>query len=442
MSSLIEDRLRDALVARAEQVTPEDLRPLSLAAAPERGHRASAVLAGLAAAAAVAAVVSVPFLGDHGAPEPAEPTPTPTSTPSSSPDDVDQSLTELDADLDGDGERDRIWLDGDLLKVTGSSGTSIEAPFVDGGRLLLPVTDSGTTNPLIVALAPAGSDVLGLTVTFREDAIVVDEAPAAVADGPGRVVWVDDIGALMVGQYDPAVPEDQRVLVTTTGYGAKRNGRLVEYGAGDLCWDRRVDDTPVSCEQLEPEDADPSLMFPRVETGSAIGEVSSMFDGEFEKAELVRRPSGALELEVTWDGVLNRAVLPEGPTATLLDTTLRGGGGDMPAFVVAQDFGENVNYTVVSWFEGRFQAIPTADEGGWLGTGYYGNEGEGYQRTWLSQTNILWTARQFSPEEPERYELVRWSDEIGPSLVPVDQGEVCLDIEAGTKLPDATCGAP
>ena len=59
MSTLMEDRLAAALRARAEQVQPEDLRPVDVPVRPlrdSRRPRRTAVLAGLAAAACAAAV--------------------------------------------------------------------------------------------------------------------------------------------------------------------------------------------------------------------------------------------------------------------------------------------------------------------------------------------------------------------------------------------------
>ena len=101
MSNLMEERLRDALAARADQVTPEDLGPLVVPAAAGRSRR-TAVLAGLAAAAVVAAVVGVPLLGqDPGAPAPGPAEPSPSPTPSV----VEQGRAEVRTDLDGDGER-------------------------------------------------------------------------------------------------------------------------------------------------------------------------------------------------------------------------------------------------------------------------------------------------------------------------------------------------
>jgi hypothetical protein len=288
-----------------------------------------------------------------------------------------------------------------------------------------------------VAVPPAGDGSAATTVTYRGGILTVGEAPASLVQRPGSPVWVDDIGALMIGEFDPGVPEDQRVLVAATAYRATRDGTLVEHGAGDLCWDRATHAYPVPCDQLPAQDADPSLMFPMMEGGVGVGEVSPVFDGRYERAELVRGSGGAVELVLTWDGIEHRALVGEGGGWTLEGTVV--GGVEMPAFLVSQRTGENTSYAVVARYDGELQSIPTADEGGWLGTGFIDDSGQVYQRTWLSRTNVLWTARRLSPDEPNRYDLVRWSDELGPTLVPMDQGEVCLDLDAGRKLPDAAC---
>ncbi|RYU08423.1 hypothetical protein [Nocardioides iriomotensis] len=435
----IEERLTAALHARADQVTHDDLTTL-LVPRPHRSPRPrrAAVTAVAVAAAAAAVVIALPLVGgDGGGGEEPQPAPAPTPTPSL----VQQGRDEVLLDVDGDGEPDRAYLEDGELRLVASTGTQVGVPVPDGSVLLPAVTDAGTENPLAVAVPPAGEGV-GAFFTFTDDTLVAEDLPESLAFAPGSTVWVDDIGALMIGEYDVDVPGDQRVAVTATVYRAARNGKLVEYGAGDLCWDRVADAHPLPCDQLPAERADPSLMFPTVETGSGVGETSGRFDGEYDRAEIVRRPSGALELVVTWDGVEHRTPLAEGDDVTLLDAGMVGGEADMPTFVVAQDYGRNTSYTVVAWWDGRYQAIPTADEGGWLGTGFVDDAGQVYQRTWLSQQGVLWTAHRIDPDVPDRYDLVRWSDRIGPTLVPVDQGEVCLDLDAGRKLADDACSAP
>ena len=435
MSNLMEERLRDALAARADQVTPEDLGPLVVPAAAGRSRR-TAVLAGLAAAAVVAAVVGVPLLGqDPGAPAPGPADPSPSPTPSV----VKQGRAEVRTDLDGDGEDDRAWVEGGTLRVEVSSGTSVEVPVVAGARILPPVTDAGTRNPMLVAVPPAASGGRGTTVTYRAGGLVVDDAPESLALAPGRTVWVDDIGALLVGDFDVDVPENQRVLVEATTYRAVRNGNLVEHGAGHLCWDRVTNALPVSCEQLPAQDADPSLMFPVVEQRSAVGESHAIFDGEYENAVLERRGDG-YALVFTWDGMQSQAAVPGGGTPELLGGAI-GSSLEAPALVVAQESGDITMMTVFAPTSRGFRALdvedgrllvdrPSADEGAVPA-----------QRVWMSQQSGLWSAQQVSPEEePDLYRVTRWTVD-DTVLVPDDQGFACLDFTAGRRLPDETCGA-
>lgn len=136
MSHLLEERLAAALDARADQVTPEDLRPLEVPL-PPRGHRTTAVL--LLAAAASAAVLATPFVfdgltGSAPAPGPAvspsaaasaseapsgAATPSPTPSPAQKPDDAPiptegigpfRVVDGQSADLDGDGLADLVRL--------------------------------------------------------------------------------------------------------------------------------------------------------------------------------------------------------------------------------------------------------------------------------------------------------------------------------------------
>lgn len=431
MSNLLEDRLRDALAARADQVTPDDLGPL-VVPAPRRSRRTAvgAGLAGLAAAAAVAAVVAVPFGGDGSTdrePAPADPTPSPTV--------VEQGRAEVLVDLDGDGVDDRAWVEGGTLRVEVSSGTSVEVPVGAGTRILPPVTDAGTPNPMVVAVRPATSGGRGTTVTYRAGGLVVDDAPESLAVAPDRTVWVDDIGALMVGVYDAEVPADQRVLVAATAYRAVRNGNLVEHGAGDLCWDRVRDAYPLSCDQLPQQDADPSQMFPVIQERYPVGEPHGDFAGRYD--HVVLRPAGErFELHYTWDAVKTIAPVPTEAAPELLGGAISS-SLDAPAFVVAYPDGDATAMSVFApTSDLGFRVLETQD-GRFLGDS---TTGRLEQRTWMSQASGLWTAQQVSPDEPDLYSVTCWSVEDNV-LVADDQGQACLDLSLGRRLPDETCGA-
>jgi hypothetical protein len=428
----VEERLTAALHARADLVTHDDLTAL-LVPHPRRSRRRAVLAATGVAAAVVAVAVALPLVGGDRGGEELMPAPAPEPTPS-----VEQGRAAVVTDMNGDGEDDRVRVQGDRLVLTLSTGTAGAASgAVPGSVLLPPVTDAGTKRPLVVALPPAGSDRPAMTATFRAEGLVFDEAPPSLAVGPGRTVWVDEIGALMLGAYDADVPESQRVSVSATAYHAGRTGELVEHGAGDLCWDRITHAYPVQCEQLPPEDADASLMFPVVEERYPVGTSHGSFDGEYENVVL-RRTGDGYEIVYTWDGIVSRAPVAPGGVPELMGSAI-GSSLDAPALVVAQESGDGTAMTVFAPTTEGFRALDV--EGG----RFLGNDaGDGpdhlAQRTWMSQQSGLWTARPVSEDEPDLIEVTRWSVD-DTRLVADDQGRACLDLVTNRRLPDATCGA-
>jgi hypothetical protein len=427
----IEERLTAALHARADQVTPEDLTPL-LVPAPRRSRR-TVVAAAVLAAAAVSAVVALPLLDDvpnddRPAPPASSLTPTPSPEPA-------QGRSEVRTDLDGDGKRDRAWIEDGQVRVRYTTGTGVDAQVEVGSLLLPPVTDAGTRHPIVVAVPPADSDRRATTVTFADD-IRVRQAPASLALGPGRTVWVDEIGALMLGEYDANLPQNQRVPVAAAAYRAKRDGELVEYSAGDLCWDRTTHETPVDCQVLPHQDADPSLMFPMVEERYPVDVSHGSFDGPYDDIVLERTRDG-FELSYTWDTVESRAPVPADSDPELLGSAISS-SMDAPAVVVAYAEGESERMSVYAPTSEGFRALDVE------GDRFLGNaEGDSpdhlAQRTWMSLVSGLWSASQVSEDEPNRYLVTRWTVD-DTVLRADDQGYACLDPERGRKLPDESCG--
>lgn len=425
----IEQRLTEALAARADQVSTEDLTTL-LVPAPRRPRR-TAVVASLVAAAAVAAVLAVPLL--RGEPTDQRPAP---AVPSPSPSLADgQGRGEVRADLDGDGADDVARIVDDELRVALASGPTASFPITPGSRVLPPAGDVGTRHPVVVVVPPAGSTGDELVVVWQGGTIATLGGAGLVDDGRGRTVWVDDIGMLHTAEYDPDLPAEQRVHVEVTSYWVE-NGELLGTPAGSMCWDRRTHAYPVSCEQLPAQDADPSLMFPMVEERLGVGEHFPEYDGQYNDAVLERHGDGA-ELVFTWDAVEHRAAVPAGAAPELVDAAIAS-SVDAPAFVVAQEAGETTTMTVFAPSRRGFGPVPTQD-GSFLGDRPAGADGEPAQRTWVAESSALWTARQVSGDEPSRYTVVRWREE-GGVLVPDDQGEACLDLDAGRRLSDASCG--
>ena len=424
----VEERLVAALHARADQLTPEDLTPIAVPKA--RRSRRPVLLAAAAAAAVVAAVVAVPLIGDGSREVRPAPAPKQTSDPTPA-----QGTRSLTVDVDGDGRQDRVRLEDGGISVALEGGTGGGANVAPGSVLLPPVTDAGTENPLVVALPQAGSDEPATTVTYQDDTLVFDQAPESLAVGPGRTVWVDDIGALMLGEYDASAPDDMRVSVTATAYRTQRGG-LVEFGAGDLCWDRTTHETPVDCELLPHQDADPSLMFPIVEERYPVGTSHGSFDGRYDNIVLERTRDG-FEVSYTWDGIESRAPVPPGPEPELMGSATAS-SLDAPAVVVAQESGDSTAMTVYAPTSNGFRALDVE------GDRFLGNSpGDApdflSQRTWMSQQSGLWTASQMSEDEPTRYEVTHWTTD-DTRLVADRQGEACLDLDRGRKLPDESCG--
>lgn len=169
MSSRIEDRLAAALEARADLVTPEDLRPVAVPPVRSRAPRAAVLLL---AAAAVSAAVAAPFAlhGRTGSAPPPGPAGSPSAVESSqgaTPTGPTEPRTIRDlrpvqgpdtvrADLDGDGRRDlvRLTVKPDVgnapgtvvrVEITGQPGNPMETYLSSarGPERLLQVVELG-----------------------------------------------------------------------------------------------------------------------------------------------------------------------------------------------------------------------------------------------------------------------------------------------------------
>lgn len=204
MSSDLEQRLAEALEARASQVGPEDLAPRALPA-PERRGPTRPVWVGLAAAACLAVVgagVVVPRLL-------ADPDAAPPVSRPDSPSDVgrDWNLIEgvsSDVDLDGDGERDDVTVRGEPDDDF-AGRTRIEVAL-SGGGTAYGVVELGSTlstySPRGADLDDDGADEMVLTVDvgdtttrplvldLRDDVLVEVEQPL----GDGTPLTAGPIG--------------------------------------------------------------------------------------------------------------------------------------------------------------------------------------------------------------------------------------------------------
>ena len=276
MSSTIEDRLVAALEARAELVTPQDLRPLEVPATPRRHARAGVLLL---AAAATVAVVATPFVlegggdlspepGPAGPPsvgvsKPAEPEPTkPSDTPTVPADVVVVGRQKADVDGDGRPDRVRLLLQGSDLEnpgdgfvevslATGATGVA-EVPFGYPGPLKPAFDINGDGREQVLLSHTEGGDAAVLLVyTWHEGGLVLTrregDAPLATAlDGQGAAAgyYTGDRGLISWSRLDPVGGSTYQVEEWSWSVDGDR---LVSTPAGKGCVDVTTDDPPQPC---------------------------------------------------------------------------------------------------------------------------------------------------------------------------------------------------
>ncbi|HEX4976368.1 MAG TPA: hypothetical protein VFV40_00755 [Nocardioides sp.] len=453
MSTLMEDRLAAALRARAEQVRPEDLRPvdvpvLSLEAGRTRAarRRRTAVLAGLAAAACTAAVAAPLLLTDAGSeqtPAPAGPTePLPTSS-------TERPLGAAAADVDGDGVEDAATVvrrDGTLvIQVDLASGDRAEAPVragvpgalltagdVGGGpgvELVVPVSDRAYDLPLVYTWL-AGEGLVAATWpdaglegwrpgvpvnrwTVLQDGLRTWEAESV--EGDGRFPYwdwsLDDRGRLRPGpvQLGCAAPEDAPAPCPDKGDDGKGGPDVGPRGdlpallpALEERWMTdpfRFDEEPGGRDHVE-------LQGPLPEQGAAVA-------------------AGQRELVVTRDGVEYRAPLAAGQ-APFLVPQLLAVDGDEPVFLLERFGGDTSLLEMFVLRDAELVPVETSGEV-FLGSGVVDHEGEmTEQRTWVTVHGQVFTAVLLD-HPSRRHRLWRW--DLGPTLVPTDLGVACIDWE-------------
>lgn len=276
MSSTIEDRLVAALDARAELVTPQDLRPLEVPTARHRHARAGVLLL---AAAATVAVVATPFVlkggggvspeqGPAGPPsvgvsKPAEPEPTePSDTPTVPTDAV--LVGRQRADVDGDGRPDRVRLllhsanpddpaEGSVEVTLAAGGTSVaEVPFGYPGPLKPAFDINGDGREQVLLSHTEGGDAAPLLVyTWQESGLVLTrregDAPLAMAlDGQGKAAgyYTDDRGLISWSRLNPVNGSTYQV---EEWKWSVEGDRLVSIPTGKRCVDPTADAPPQPC---------------------------------------------------------------------------------------------------------------------------------------------------------------------------------------------------
>lgn len=277
MSTRTEERLSAALAARAEQVHPEDLRPLVSPAAPRRPWGAYAL-----AAAALAAVVASPFVvedltsGPGPAPAPAtqlpspsvSPTPTTTTQPGHV---VRQRGT---ADVDGDGRPDQVELRyragravriiSARVTVTLATGrvTSAAGGVSDYPHLAAPVDVDGDGRQAVMTTAETGDATIPLVFAYRQGrlqrlAYAYRTPPLdSGVDAEGRWYrwWTTGkVGLFSANTPEPVDPSAKTVrmkvyrwkIVHDFGNGSMLDADVVP--GGTQCYTPSQDETPHAC---------------------------------------------------------------------------------------------------------------------------------------------------------------------------------------------------
>ena len=433
MSTLIEDRLAAALRARAEQVAPEDLRPLEVPETTRRPWRP--VLAGLAAAATVAAV-AVP-LATGGSDEDRPAPPASSSTPSPSPSAVATPFDETsraEGDVDGDGAADLVRTDQEgLVRVDLADGSraELQQPL---GSSIEGLAEMGVPGLAVVVGIDSGDERPAHVLRWVDGALeeVDPEGGDWIGSRAGQTFWVED-QVLYTGTFEG--PLDKQVRVRTRAWEL-RDGRLQSNPMGERCWlPSEKEPHPVSCSSFGSEfDVGPRgdlpALFPAVGRLYKVGETWSL--GGSESVELVGKTGeyveeGDVELVVHVDGIVARADVPAGGPPELLGGRVRT-RGDAPAFVVRQEGGDSMTTTVFTFWNGELIALPQPSDVP-FGNGFREVDGSTpYHLTWLSEEGVLYTAEGIDEATGRsRTHLWRWSDDLGDRLTSEDLGVACLD---------------
>lgn len=456
MSTWMEDRLTAALRARADQVQPEDLRPVDVPVVPlhdRRRRRRTAALAALAVAACAGAVAGPLVLGStdgSGSPDPAGPSePLPTSS-------TERPGSGIAVDVDGDGRTDTARLAEEearaLLVVALGSGDRAVVPVRASAPDATPVTagDLGGTpgEELVVPVSDDPSDLPAVYTWLDGEGLVEATYPESGLQGWQADLalnrWTVDKGRFRTWEDEP-VPGDPRVPFwdwSVDDRARLRPGAMVLgcTAAGSV---------PVACEgpdrwgkdepDLGPRGDLPTLM-PAVEEtlrderffygrGPARGEYAQL-QGDFgEEGGAVAE--GDVELVVTlMDEGPHRIPISAGQSPRLVPAVLLA-PGDAPIFAVQRSGGDTSVLELFTFWNGELiQVEPTGDV--FLGSGIVDHQGElTEQRTWLTPDGSMFTAVLLD-WETRRHQLWRWRDDLdAETIAPTDLGEACIDWETG-----------
>lgn len=439
MSTALEDRLVSALRARAEEVRPEDLRPVPPPAAfGAPTWRRSAVY--VAAAAAVTAAVGIPLWSrlegsDDRGPKPDQP-------PVAS------------RDVDGDGRPDRASLATDgTLTVRLATEESLSWSFPRGTELI-GLADIGGAGAAVVTAGPQHGQLGTRDISVlqriaqggsRGILAKVEQVGLPPQIGETFTTWIAD-GVLYSGSWEEGA--GQQVRLRTASYFLDPNtGELGPVTQPDWCWDRATEPDPRPCagndEFAPPVGGQASLpaLFPESSAQYLYhGQVwLSDIDGDgttdvVRLAGKVTRDSakvtdGQVHLIVDdgsggWDVPLPGGALP----ALSRELVLVGPVTPRGAIVVVGGNSVGVTYTLYDARDGRQITVP-AHSGVPMFSGVpIGGDAE--YTTWIAGRRLY---TRLATGDPLRYQVWRWRvvDQLGgPAVVPDPLGTVCIDTSA------------
>lgn len=455
--STIEDRLSEALAARANLVQPEDLRPASPpeGMVPLRRRPAAYLLA----AAACAALVTVPIVisgGDDNEAPPATPTPNGEEV-------IGAEWPEIYAydgyDVDGDGKGDRVVIRNESGEKLSKELRRLEVQLSSGGTtaVLLDYAsyDLGAIDP--VDLDDDGADEIAyyrgteteeIGVLRYEDGGLVDLEVAADPgltsqyDGQGRMRawWIRDhqlfSSRSVEGGFEPGdggKPMPARYAVdlwTWTVDGPK----LVPVSQDQQCVEALEDTRPFPCADEGPG-ALPGTQ-PAVEETTPVGEPfhpdvdadgqddtvalegpanrDTVEDGD---VRLVVRLAGGAELSVA---------IPAGSSPEVFNQPYAAADGT-GGLLVRQEGGDSTTMTLYLLKGGELVAARPAG-GIRLGNGFEG-DGENLLRTdtWLTNEGRLFSRRApFDQVEQNSWQFFEWKLD-GTRIMAEDHGFGCWE---------------
>jgi hypothetical protein len=439
--STIEDRLSEALAARANLVEPEDLRPAS----PPTGrvvplHRRPAPY--LLAAAACAAIVSVPILvsgGDGNEAPPAAPTPNGGDVAGA---DWPEIYSYDGYDVDGDGNGDRVVIRNESGKELAKEPRRMEVQLSSGGTTAVlldyPSYDLGAMDP--VDLDGDGADEIAYyrgtdteeigVVRYQDGALLdlevaVDPGLTNQYDDQGRIRtwWIRDRqlfasrseeGGFVPGDGGKPMPERYPVWIWTWTMDGHR---LEPVSQGQQCVDGLENHRPFPCGENGPG--------PLPGTQPAAEEVVAVatpFDADVD--------GDGRDDVVALEGPANKPTVEDGEVLLVVS---RAGGGELSVAVpsgsspevftqpyaaadgtrgllVRQEGGDSTTMTL--YLLKGDELVPARAEGGIrLGSGFDG-EGDNLMRldTWLTTEGRLFSRRTpLAEQDKDNWEFSEWA---------------------------------